>query len=260
MERVSLGLRGVNKPSIRTYGKRATPAGSVEPPTKRRRAESSHVNIHSIAGRFAPKTGTAAQTADSLDSQLPSALPPQQPKKGTILGYFKVRSPSSETLSPCAQSSEPVLPSPTPPSSPPALERARKQRRRLTTKPALCTDQSTKDGRGEDESDHNDAGHTPKEDEDEDEDEAQNHTVLTDTTTSSLNRKPSREPDRSDAGKRGASKKQKPQRASVQTTLSLSLTEKQFVECTECNMLYNPYHEKDVKMHKKRHAALLKSK
>ena len=77
---------------------------------------------------------------------------------------------------------------------------------------------------------------------------------------------------RSEAGKRGkrggkksartkTNPKPKPT-ATVQTTLSLSLSSDAsgFAECRDCNMLYNPYHEKDARLHARRHAALLSAR
>lgn len=38
------------------------------------------------------------------------------------------------------------------------------------------------------------------------------------------------------------------------------MSDQGFTECKECGMLYNPYHEKDAKLHARRHAAMLKVK
>ncbi|EFX05226.1 hypothetical protein CMQ_3295 [Grosmannia clavigera kw1407] len=44
--------------------------------------------------------------------------------------------------------------------------------------------------------------------------------------------------------------------ASTQTTLSLTIGGDAMKECTECNILYNPLHEKDAKFHARYHASL----
>ncbi|KAK6076556.1 hypothetical protein SCUP515_05385 [Seiridium cupressi] len=254
MVRAASGDRGPARPPLRTYGKRSISSESADPPAKKRRIGAPEVDIHSIAGRFTQKVG-----AQPADIPLPQSLPPlptQQPNRGTILSYFKVRSPSSGTTTPCAQSSEPLAPSSTPPSSPPASETARKKRRRLTTKPPLRTNMAEGD-----EADETNVDNTQGPDESPPKRSQQDGPVLQIASTNTLNQKHRMEIYKSDAEKQGGAKKQKPnKKATVQTTLSLSLTEKQFVECTECNMLYNPYHEKDAKMHKKRHATVLKSK
>lgn len=91
--------------------------------------------------------------------------------------------------------------------------------------------------------------------------------ALKDTSTNALNQAAAAQSDRrSEAGKRGkksANTKPKPKpksAATVQTTLSLSLSDAGFAECKDCNMLYNPYHEKDAKLHARRHAAVVKAK
>ncbi|RYP39287.1 hypothetical protein DL767_002296 [Monosporascus sp. MG133] len=172
------------------------------------------------------------------------------------MSYFKVVSPSSNHMS---SSSEPpscgVEPTSTPPSSPPSKTDSRpKKRRRLATKvvsrdldvtddeeeetiesPAPDTDQSTttrREGLG----------------------------ILTDKSKDALNKAATQPGQRLEAGKRGKRKGPDSKSVTVQTTLSLSMSDKGFAECKECNMLYNPYHEKDAKFHARRHAAMLKSK
>ena len=96
---------------------------------------------------------------------------------------------------------------------------------------------------------------------------AANLGALKDTSTNALNQAAAAQSDRrSEAGKRGKSAntkskpKPKPAAATVQTTLSPSLSDSGFAECKDCNMLYNPYHEKDAKLHARRHAAMVKAK
>lgn len=48
-------------------------------------------------------------------------------------------------------------------------------------------------------------------------------------------------------------------KTTVQTTLSLT-RETGFKECKDCNIVYNPLHEKDAKFHARRHAAVLRKR
>jgi hypothetical protein len=231
------------RPLLRTYGKRTTSNNAAVPPTKKRRMAHDDADIVDALSKASEKAESSKQLAKRDELQLP---PPtaQQPKKGTILSYFKVRSPSSGTSSACAQS-EPVMPSSTPPSSPPSAVASRKRPRRLTTKTFHRIETSTPEVDGEE------AAGAQK--------ERQHEPALQDTSATCLNQKRGWEAPGADVGTRG-SKRQKSKRATIQTTISLSLDEKQFMECTECNMIYNPYHEADVKLHKRRHAASLRSK
>lgn len=55
--------------------------------------------------------------------------------------------------------------------------------------------------------------------------------------------------------------KRRPRKATVQTTLNLSLADEPgFTICKECEMLYNPLNEKDRKDHTRRHAAAMRRK
>ncbi|KAF7536946.1 hypothetical protein G7054_g4092 [Neopestalotiopsis clavispora] len=246
---------------LRTYSKRSAP-NTTEPQSKKRRVESSNVDIHTIAGRFAQNIETACQPKQDAQPQIPLPAPAQQPKKGTILSYFKVRSPSSATSSAsslCAEGSKTAppsstLPSSTPPSSLPleeSSESTRKKRRRLTTKPPLQNSDSSIQGSDDDHSSGTEQQIQVASD---------SEATLRDVDDNQLTQDTRIKAERPHSRKRGTKKGPKAKQATVQTTLSLSLTEKQFVECNECNMLYNPYHEKDLKMHKKSHAAMLKAK
>ncbi|KAI1849606.1 hypothetical protein JX266_004555 [Neoarthrinium moseri] len=253
MERPARGARG-SRPPLRTYSKRDNMAACAEPPTKKRRTDTAPVRMDASnpAAERAIETESSPQplTRVPIQAQMPppTALPSAPvPKKGTILSYFKVRSPSSATSSsPCAMSSGPVIPSSTPPSSPPVVEASRKKPRRLTTKP-LHRSESPEQKKHEVARD--------KSNEPQQEELNAGSMVLQPTNSTSLNRKRGREVGKSEAEKHGGARRLK-SKHTTQTTLSLSLTEKQFEECAECNMLYNPYHEKDVKMHARRHAAL----
>ncbi|KAK8035812.1 hypothetical protein PG991_001885 [Apiospora marii] len=212
-------------------------------------------DVAKLTAAVVPKPTTSnPETASSKNPrskqpELPAQRPAELSKKGTIMSYFKVTSPSSGTATLCEISSEAVDPPSTPPSSPPALSHDRKRRRRLTTKPSY---QSTPELESE-----RDASESAVEDVPE---KRVKTLALSDVAAQKLNQKDQGEESRSEAGKRGATKKTaKPKKtATVQTTIVLSLNETGFVECQECNMLYNSLHEKDVKLHTRRHAAFLR--
>lgn len=247
----------VQRPILRTYGKRAAPDNAAATRSKKRRIVHDDADILDALSKASEKAGSSKQLAKQDEPQLP---PPtaQQPKKGTILSYFKVRSPSSGTSSSsCAQSSELATPTSTPPTSippsSPAVEVSRKRPRRLTTKA------SNRIGSLRD-SDHGTSASSADEEKSVGRPDAQQQDqALQDTSATLLNQKRSQEASQVNVGTR-SSKRQKSKKATIQTTISLSLDEKQFLECTECTMVYNPYHEADVKLHKRRHAAFLRSK
>ncbi|KAI1372111.1 hypothetical protein F4677DRAFT_274686 [Hypoxylon crocopeplum] len=237
-----------NKRPLRTYSKRAsTDAG--EPVSKKRRIGDANLVPTS-------EVITAESTRDSRIRQASPTLPPPPPvKKGTIMSYFKiVPSVSSSTLQSSEPPSEPPGPTSTPPSSPPLPDTKRRKRRRLTTR---ITPQSTSEDRKTEELAKTDGdcegqdvvgdGTRPAEGD---------SGILSESSLSALNRKASSQRERSEAGKRGRSSKA----TTVQTTLSLTMEDKGFTECKECNMLYNPVHKDDAKCHAKRHAAMLKAK
>ncbi|KAI0128024.1 hypothetical protein BJ170DRAFT_399730 [Xylariales sp. AK1849] len=224
--------------SLRTYSRRTTSDGNPEPPRKRQRRNNSN-------------TGSKSESPPQLPKQMHLRLPPPPvPNRGSILTYFEVRSSSSSTTSRCEQLSEPALPSSTPPSSPPRIQALRKKPRRLTTKPIRAAALP-------------EYGLAVEETSDPILEEArgwEGNEAVREPSISSLNRQSRSEEDRRDTGNNETSKRQKFKQAAVQTTLSLSLTEKQFIECKDCNMLYNPYHDSDVRLHARRHAVILRAK
>jgi hypothetical protein len=272
MERVTAGGRGYTRfvvfhpcnleptrltcprPPLRTYSKRSTSNGNTEPPSKKRRIDDDNKQGVDRVGSFPKSIELLNQPPKQSQPQLPlPAATLKQPKKGSILSYFKVTSPSSGTASSCEQSSEPAIPSSTPPSSPPVHNATgQRKRRRLTTKPVHQTGSGITDTAAELGTKETGLDTPPTGSE-------KSNAVLRDVSTNVVNRQTVRTADKSDFGKRGTKKRQKSTQATVQTTLSLSLTEKQFVECKDCSMLYNPYHEKDVKLHARQHAALKKT-
>ena len=255
-------LTHTHRRPLKTYSKRSTPSAPAEPLIKRRRIDG--------PTRDARQTELPLPRSSQQDtsSGQPSLPPPSQttrnPKKGTILGYFKVVSPSSDSkLHSTEPSSCGADPPSTPPSSPPPRAGSKaKKRRRLRTRvipPNLDLDRSEEDN-GTDTPDPNtDEITQPLK-------EPPSPGILGDASWNDLNKTTAQSDPRSEAGKRGkrgmsagAGPKSKPT-ATVQTTLSLSLSDTGFTECRDCNMLYNPYHEKDAKLHARRHAAFLKAK
>ncbi|RYP78167.1 hypothetical protein DL769_003248 [Monosporascus sp. CRB-8-3] len=236
---------------LKTYSKKATSSGSTEPPLKRRRTEE-------VAQTTRPK-GCESPSLQQDNRCQPLLLPPhasRHPKKGTIMSYFKVVSPSSNHVtSSCEPSSCGVEPTSTPPSPPPLKTDSRpKKRRRLTTKIVAKDLDATVDA--EEENIESPAPETDQSTTTRREDSG----ILADKSKDALNKASSQPEQRLEAGKRGKSKGPSSKSVTVQTTLSLSMSDKGFAECKECNMLYNPYHEKDAKFHARRHAAMLKSK
>ncbi|RYP51339.1 hypothetical protein DL768_003343 [Monosporascus sp. mg162] len=236
---------------LKTYSKKATSSGSMDPPLKRRR-------IEEVARATRPEGSESPSLHQENRSQPP--LPPshtsRHPKRGTIMSYFKVVSPSSSHMS---SSSEPpscgVEVTSTPPSPPPPKTNSRpKKRRRLATKVASRYLEATDD-------EEEDTIESPVPETDQSATTRREALgILTDKNKDALNKAATRPEQRLEAGKRGKHKGPNSKSVTVQTTLSLSMSDKGFAECKECNMLYNPYHEKDAKFHARRHAAILKSK
>lgn len=181
-----------------------------------------------------------------MSSQPAASQPPNKPKKGSILNYFKVRSPTSATGSSCEHSSDPVLPPPTPPSSPPF--QSNRKRRRLTTKPirASCDPLA-------DDSSTTEIQRSPERT------SAPRRITSPSSRTSTPGTQNQKQETPLGPGKRDTVKKTKSKQAMIQTVISLSLNEKGFTECAECNTLYNPLHEKDVKLHARQHATFLRN-
>ncbi|KAK8050721.1 hypothetical protein PG994_012451 [Apiospora phragmitis] len=244
-----------SRPQLRTYSKRATPRDDCEPPAKKQKthdiAKPTATRVPKAASSTKPEP-SCAKNPKSKRPELPAPRSLEPAKKGTIMSYFKVTSPSSGSATPCEVSSEAVNPPSTPPSSPPSLStHDRKRRRRLTTKPSYQTTPELESER--------DASEPAAEDESKEKPGATT-VVLSEVATQKLNQQDKSEESRLEAEKRGTTKKMaKPKKtATVQTTIVLSLNETGFVECQECNMLYNSLHAKDVKLHARRHAAVLR--
>ncbi|KAI2466193.1 hypothetical protein F4781DRAFT_364709 [Annulohypoxylon bovei var. microspora] len=240
---------------LRTYSKRTSSTDVADPASKKRRVEEINTTLE-------PKvevTESARQSSATCPS--PTLPPTQFAKKGTIMSYFKIVQPAPSSLfNSSGPVSGPVEPASTPPSSPPMSDFHQKNRRRLTTRiisQATSDDPSQKNVvEGEDEE---------KDQKSDETDEASEASVSpmdvqSDTSLNTLNRSGSTRENRLEARKRGRNKKENSKPSVVQTTLSLSISEKGFTECKECDMLYNPLHKQDAKYHAKRHAAMLKAK
>ncbi|KAK6953634.1 hypothetical protein Daesc_005939 [Daldinia eschscholtzii] len=235
---------------LRTYGKRTSSSDSAQSTSKKRCIEKTDTAI--LSNDETP--------AESLcDTTIPPSptLPPAQPiRKGTIMNYFKVVPSSSSCASHSpAPSSGPVDPTSTPPSSPPTSGLQRKQRRRLTTR--IVSRATSVESKAED---------LVEEDEKERVNEVDTVSMSPNNSSQAFSEissailnlpviKPKRQPD---TKRERNMKPSKP--TTIQTTLSLSIDDKGFTECKECDMLYNPLHKQDAKYHAKRHAAILKAK
>ncbi|RWA12519.1 hypothetical protein EKO27_g2586 [Xylaria grammica] len=241
---------------LRTYSKRTSSTESTEPAPKRRcLASSSAPSIRDEETRLNPTEPRNGTTGSVPTPSTP--LPPT--KKGTITAYFSKiipqpsaaapssDSPSSDLLS---DSNEPTI---TPPSSPPVITTRKKRARRLKTR---VVTQRIDENEGSDEEEENQksgkrigrmrASNPPAD---------TRPPALSETTPNTLNQSDGTLRPRSEGGKRRENKM-----PSMQTTLSLSMSEAHYTECRECGMLYNHLHETDVKYHARRHAALRRAK
>ncbi|KAI0122783.1 hypothetical protein F4814DRAFT_220280 [Daldinia grandis] len=237
---------------LRTYGKRTSTTEPPQPTPKRQRIE--NINTAIISNEEATELPCNASIPPS-----PILPPIQLARKGTIMSYFKVVS----SLSGCAlnssePSSEPVDPTNTPPSSPPVPALPRKNRRRLTTR---LKSRATSEESNIEETTKNDG-----------EKEITNGVdtgsmlsmispyALSEVSSAIPNLPVTEQNIQSDMKKGERCMKKIPKPATVQTTLSLSIEDKGFIECNVCNMLYNPLHKQDAKCHARRHAAMLRAK
>ncbi|KAF3067410.1 hypothetical protein GL218_08477 [Daldinia childiae] len=237
---------------LRTYGKRSSTNEPLQPTSKRRCIE--------IIDTATISNDKAIESPCNTSIPLSPILPPIQPiRKGTIMSYFKVVSSSSScALNSSEPSSEPVDPINTPPSSPPIRTLPRKNRRKLTTRIASRaaseesnTEETTRRGGEKEITNDVDIGSILSID--------SPHT-LSEVSSATLNLPATEQNIQPDTKKRERSMKKVFKPATVQTTLSLSIEDKGFIECNECNMLYNPLHKQDAKCHARRHAAMLKAK
>ncbi|KAI5923019.1 hypothetical protein F4810DRAFT_234322 [Camillea tinctor] len=234
---------------LRTYSKRVAPTDSTEPVAKRQRT-----NEAQLTPQIAKSSDKLNTDVSAVSEPILPAIPPTAPsRKGTITAYFKkIDPPTSSSMLPSEASSdniEPIIT--TPPSSPPALNTRRKRARRLTTR-AVSRD-NAEHGNEEDERTEESKEEKQVSAKIEELSSPENQDILTSVGSHALNRMETITRKRSEAGKRGKT-------TTVQTTLSLSLTDTGFVECQECNMIYNPIHEKDAKDHARVHAALQRAK
>ncbi|KAI1082516.1 hypothetical protein F5B20DRAFT_505543 [Whalleya microplaca] len=245
--------RNVGKPNrtrpLRTYSKRHASVETGEPVAKKRRLE--ETAQHAVSETNATESPT--HDASSPRPSSPPLPPAPAARKGTLMDYFKVIPSTSSSTLPSSDSAGPIT---TPPSSPPLPEAKRKTRRKLTTR-AISLEAGTAVHEATDEDDGEVEGTTAVKDKPE---EPRGQAASVADSSQDILKRGAKEKKRSDAGKRGRGARQAPRQTTVQTTLSLSLNEKVFEECKDCNMLYNPFHEKDAKYHAKLHAAMQKAK
>ncbi|KAI3318997.1 hypothetical protein HD806DRAFT_299653 [Xylariaceae sp. AK1471] len=242
---------------LRTYSKRTSSTETTEPAPKRQCIASSPITASQDGETPLTASESGRNVKPSLSTIDPSLPPPT--KKNTITAFFgrilpqpQVTTPSSEPLS---ESTGPTI---TPPSSPPIITTKRKRVRRLKTR---VVTQRIDD---EETSDENKEGHERKKQIGSIHDiEPPAHArppALSEATPNSLNQPESISRTRSKTSKRRENRRRDHKTASVQTTLSLSMTETGYTECKECDMLYNHLDKTDVKYHARHHAALLRAK
>ncbi|CAJ2509305.1 Uu.00g143310.m01.CDS01 [Anthostomella pinea] len=238
---------------LRTYSKRASSTDAPEPEAKRR--------------RIADTTAAGTKRTTNAKKPPPPALPPQTAQKGTLFAYFKKVAPptSSSTLpsEPSSEAAEHELDNTiTPPSSPPKLNVRRKKARRLTTRVVSRDIEEPDDENGDSEESEERAKELTDGEVSPSSSDGGIIIIMAETSPNSLDRVvDGRRTKRPEAvGKRGKETPEVPKAATVQTTLSLSLNDQGFTECRDCYMLYNPYHEKDVRHHARLHDALQKAR
>ncbi|ORY67031.1 uncharacterized protein BCR38DRAFT_425630 [Pseudomassariella vexata] len=239
--------RAAQRRPLRTYSNRSAQSDCTEPVTKKRQAEGQdgqRVTSTTIASTMT----TQPETKANLLQRTMQPCMKQQPRKESILSYFKIASPTSGSVS-CSQLSNATVSSSTAPSSPLMVEARQRKRRRLTTRPLR---DSKIPGLLADDAAEKQTQFTSST-----LDKAE--AALKESSIARLNRQ-ERDEKRFNAEMRGMNRRQISKLPTVQTTLSLSVHEKGFVECKDCNVLYNPFHDKDAKYHTRRHAAMLKAK
>ncbi|KAI1169521.1 hypothetical protein F4777DRAFT_215524 [Nemania sp. FL0916] len=246
---------GIRRRPLRTYSTRTACTAPAEPAAKRR-----------CSGASSPTTiqphdrSVTAQTPEqSTSNPIAQSSPLLSTKKGTITAYFGRRMPQPPTL-PFSDPLSDALsncrtPSTTPPSSPPSSSRKRRARRlktRVATQAREDSESSGDDQENQDAKDQTKLLH------------GVNSTERVQPATSALSRAKSSVLHQADdisttitAGSRSQDEQRREHRpASIQTTLSLSMTNTQYVECKECGMVYNQLHKTDVRYHARRHASL----
>ncbi|TGJ80936.1 hypothetical protein E0Z10_g7834 [Xylaria hypoxylon] len=146
----------------------------------------------------------------------------------------------------------------TPPSSPPVITTKKKRTRRLKTRVVA---QRIGENEGSDEEQENQDSEKRKgRIRDIDPPAHARPPALSEATPNTLNQSEGTSRTRSEGGKSRENRRRESKTPSVQTTLSLSMSEVHYTECKECGMLYNHLHETDVKYHARRHASLRRAK
>ncbi|KAI1121863.1 hypothetical protein F5Y10DRAFT_92124 [Nemania abortiva] len=246
---------------LRTYSKRASSIEPTEPAPKRRCINNSTVpSIQDQHTRPPPPSDPKQDTIAPVSEPL-LTLPPT--KKGTITAYFGRIIPQAPAVIPLPSSdpvSEPLSedgPTFTPPSSPPVVT-TRRRARRLKTR--VVTQRIDERVASDEEEENEDDDARLGAIDDEKPSPNTSSSVLSETTPNTLNQTDNLPRSRSGDSKPQRKRQREKKTTSVQTTISLSMTEAQYTECKECGLLYNHFHPTDVKYHARRHAALRKAK
>jgi hypothetical protein len=203
---------------------------------------------------------------------LPEQNQPERPNRGSILAYFKPFPASSHQPSSDAASSEPTESPSTPSTSPTPPSRSRK-RRRLTTRPQFGGLDEHSEDQSEDSPQVQQASPLgtetrPRLSASTDEAATVVRGEALDALRPALTEVAANTVDHPDGSastvRRMRSKRsteKRPTRDMTQTTLSLSVQkEPGFTVCGVCDLLYNPFNEKDRREHNRRHAAYSRNK
>lgn len=255
---LATGLSQKRRRPLRTYGRRSTQAR--ESALGSSGEEDSYRCLNSDLGR--------AESVSEL-TRLPRQESWKSPKRRSILAYFKPLPSNSDTAGSDLLSSSLVQPAPTPLLSPPPSSKPRK-RRRLTTRPQFGEEESfLKDGTEVDGTRNDFAmdgdcpqSHNPPPIDTKNAIQDTVRSTLGGIAAGSLNRGNRSAGDRAEQG-HGVRKppRKRSARDMMQTTLSLSVhKDPGFTVCTVCDILYNPFNEKDRREHRRRHAAYSRTK
>lgn len=249
------------KRPLRTYSRRIVQ-------TRAQEAKRSDGNPSAVITNLKPTDEPDRRTVAQSKSEGERLTEAECPNRGSILAYFRPVPPRTDSSLPEAPATEPVEP---PPGSDFSCEsRGAKSRRRLTTRPQIrearevskddvekpindkdvnAVERAETDGGRDGSADDSDcsipSSHDPLAE------------ALAELPANTLGCHDSTASDSTDGGVKP--KKQLHKRSAkemTQTTLSLSLQkEPGFILCSVCDILYNPFNDKDKKEHNRRHAA-----
>ena len=230
------------KRPLRTYSKRTQSDRDGEPVLKRRRTEEQEDNGNR-------KRRSSEHTSVVGSPKVPSPRTTASATRGsTIMHYFRPVAPSSSSRTTTPKlSSEIDQPASSPASSPPIV--TQKAKREHSVQRVGSDRQSHNLTNGSD-TETNEESHEAAS---ESSDAAEGG--LKECSDTILNRQLPLGRNRDKPRKRAKPTTKK--KTSVQTTLSLTM-DANFTECKVCNILYNPYHAEDAKIHARRHAAIIR--